>query len=203
MQTAKVGVQSKCPECGNTLIFDHQNGEVVCSSCGMVVDQQPSLSLGQYQYYRQPVHELIWNKNLGSDEKQVLRVLKRSLGLNISSDVLRVDDSHIVKGLTLLTRKLINHNLTYAETLEIAREARRRLKKLVTNKLVEQTVETVYREYFPEKPYMACRICGRKTLCCEIGCSIKRIPDETCMDCEERLCQKHYFEKFKPSTSPS
>ena len=34
-------INAQCPRCGNTkLISDHENGETVCSQCGLVIDEQ-------------------------------------------------------------------------------------------------------------------------------------------------------------------
>jgi transcription initiation factor TFIIIB Brf1 subunit/transcription initiation factor TFIIB len=32
--------KQNCPECKSTLVDDMQNGEIICSGCGVVVDDQ-------------------------------------------------------------------------------------------------------------------------------------------------------------------
>lgn len=140
-----------CPECGSTIqkVLDG-SGETICTSCGLVVKTDEILSPEAELFGRAPEHPLIWNKNLGSDERQVLIQLKKALNLKISSYDLRTDDAYLRDGLAMLAGKLMQHNLDYGETAKIARVLRRRLKQLTSKDKVESVVEQVYNEFFPK-----------------------------------------------------
>jgi signal recognition particle GTPase len=101
------------------------------------------------KFGRSPTNSLLWDRNLGSDYYTLLHDLKTKLGLKISARSLRVDDSYIHKGLELLAKKLMTHNLDYGITDRIARELRRELKKLVSKEKIEEVVERVYCKFFP------------------------------------------------------
>ena len=43
-----------CPECRSSLVDDMQNGEVICSGCGVVVDDQIADSAVSYTHLTLP-----------------------------------------------------------------------------------------------------------------------------------------------------
>lgn len=146
------GNQGSCPECGNSLLqVQDGTGDVICSVCGLVVDrelQPPAVESSLFSQYA-PAHPLLWNRNLGSDEKQLLSQLKNALKLKISSSDLRTDDGYLRDGLAMLAGKLRQHNLDYGETAKIARALRRRLRQLTSKEKIESIVNEVYYSFFP------------------------------------------------------
>ena len=56
-----------CPECRSSLVDDMQNGEIICSGCGVVVDDQiadsgpETISSNlEEQQDKQPILNMIW-----------------------------------------------------------------------------------------------------------------------------------------------
>ncbi|RLG80601.1 MAG: TFIIB-type zinc ribbon-containing protein [Thermoprotei archaeon] len=62
----------KCPICGNTLIWDYQSGEVICSTCGYVVDR-----IYYYGPDREDEDESLWREIKTRRNPRVNTIAKR------------------------------------------------------------------------------------------------------------------------------
>lgn len=94
----------KCAQCGGVLVWDYERGEVVCSSCGLVIDKITTLEIGGYRVNeveqgRQKVHvATIHNKAPSSREyRRLLKIYKLATKMIKEKPWLEVDYEKVIE----------------------------------------------------------------------------------------------------------
>jgi len=203
-----------CPECGGQLRSDHENGEVVCGSCGLVVEKN-NLVPGSEQFTGKAPQNFLMadNVGLGTETQQLLKALQKR-GIIKGFWLKELKRQHpIVKTLTNFTLQVLSElarrcqqaGFTWESgtTIALAKKVLKEIKDMVAAIEPEDLIDQIWIRYFKTKEakkarpaWLKCRVKGCRNIafCAYWGCQRKPRPDPTCLTCPERLCVAHIRE---------
>ncbi len=200
-----------CPECGGSLKGDDENGEVACTSCGLVVDRNHLVPGSEQFVGKAPQNFLMADTcGLGTETQQLLKVLQHK-GVIKGYWLKEMKRQHpIVKTLTNFTLSVLSElarrcqqaGFTWESgtTIALAKKVLKEIKDMVAAIEPEDFIDQIWTKYFEAKEakkarptWLKCREKGCRNLafCAYWGCHKKPRPDPTCLTCPERLCPKH------------